>query len=140
MTEAERVARLTQTELRVVRHLSFGMTAKDIGARLGQSTNTTRTHIQNILVKLHTHSQAGAVGMVNRVQQGETPFEPSTPSSSPPSSLSASPPSSLSPQHTWKDDWTKMRSFATDWVRMAAVAIGRGRHVGPTNRDTVHRP
>jgi DNA-binding NarL/FixJ family response regulator len=52
---------LTQRERQVLSLLSRGVPGRDIGERLGVSSNTVRSHVQTILSKLQVHSRAEAV-------------------------------------------------------------------------------
>lgn len=52
---------LTSRELEVLRALSEGLSSPDISERLSISRNTLRTHVQNIMSKLHVHSKLEAV-------------------------------------------------------------------------------
>jgi len=53
---AEAVAQLTSRESQVLECFAQGMSRPDITARLGISSATLRTHVQNILSKLDLHS------------------------------------------------------------------------------------
>ena len=57
---------LTMREREVLRHMGDGLTAEAIADRLGVGTTTVRTHIQNILEKLHAHSRLEAVANARR--------------------------------------------------------------------------
>jgi DNA-binding CsgD family transcriptional regulator len=46
--------------------VSFGMSNEDIAADLGCSPATVRTHVQNVIVKLHVRDRAHAVGLLYR--------------------------------------------------------------------------
>jgi DNA-binding NarL/FixJ family response regulator len=52
---------LTARELEVLRALSEGLSTPEICDRLFISRNTLRTHVQNIMMKLHVHSKLEAV-------------------------------------------------------------------------------
>jgi DNA-binding NarL/FixJ family response regulator len=52
---------LTPREREVLGHLSQGLLAADIAAKLGVSRETIRTHVRNILVKLKANSRAEAM-------------------------------------------------------------------------------
>jgi two-component system, NarL family, nitrate/nitrite response regulator NarL len=52
---------LTDREWEVLQLLTEGLSGKAIAERLGVATNTARSHIQNILVKLQVHSRLEAV-------------------------------------------------------------------------------
>jgi two-component system, NarL family, nitrate/nitrite response regulator NarL len=60
---------LTARELEVLQALAEGMTTPDICAKLFISRNTLRTHVQNIMMKLHVHSklEAVTVGLRHRI-------------------------------------------------------------------------
>jgi DNA-binding NarL/FixJ family response regulator len=61
---ADRMAKLTQRELEVVKLLATGADNEGIGRALVISPQTARTHIQNILSKLGAHSRLEAVAFV----------------------------------------------------------------------------
>jgi DNA-binding NarL/FixJ family response regulator len=69
--QAERapIEPLTARELEVLQALAEGMTTPDICAKLFISRNTLRTHVQNIMMKLHVHSklEAVTVGLRHRI-------------------------------------------------------------------------
>ena len=69
--QAERapIEALTARELQVLQALAEGMTTPDICERLFISRNTLRTHVQNIMMKLHVHSkrEAVTVGLRHRI-------------------------------------------------------------------------
>jgi DNA-binding NarL/FixJ family response regulator len=54
------VEQLTPREREVLALLAEGVNSKTICARLGVSSNTVRTHVQNILTKLQVHSRLEA--------------------------------------------------------------------------------
>lgn len=60
---------LTPRELEVLRSLADGLATPDICERLFISRNTLRTHVQNIMMKLHVHSklEAVTVGLRHRI-------------------------------------------------------------------------
>ncbi len=60
---------LTARELQVLRALAEGLATPDICDQLFISRNTLRTHVQNIMMKLHVHSklEAVTVGLRNRI-------------------------------------------------------------------------
>ncbi|MDH6108513.1 DNA-binding NarL/FixJ family response regulator [Kitasatospora sp. MAP12-15] len=62
-----RLATLTTREREVLGCLSAGMSRAEIGRRLFLSTNTVRTHIQNLMIKLDVHSSVAAVALAHRV-------------------------------------------------------------------------
>ncbi len=52
----EFAADLTERELEVLQHLMAGMTRPEVAEALGVSTNTVRTHVQNLLRTVGVHS------------------------------------------------------------------------------------
>lgn len=60
---------LTPRELQVLQALAEGLASPDLCERLFISRNTLRTHVQNIMMKLHVHSklEAVTVGLRNRI-------------------------------------------------------------------------
>lgn len=64
---------LTSRELEVLRALAEGLASPDISARLSISKNTLRTHVQNIMMKLHVHSKLEAVTVALRHRIIEPP-------------------------------------------------------------------
>jgi LuxR family transcriptional regulator, maltose regulon positive regulatory protein len=52
---------LTDTETRVLRYLPTNLSAREIADELYVSTNTVKTHIRNVYVKLGTHRRTEAV-------------------------------------------------------------------------------
>jgi DNA-binding NarL/FixJ family response regulator len=60
---------LTPRELQILQALAEGLATPDICERLVISRNTLRTHVQNIMMKLHVHSklEAVTVGLRNRI-------------------------------------------------------------------------
>ncbi|AUG80622.1 transcriptional regulator [Kitasatospora sp. MMS16-BH015] len=64
---AERLATLTAREREVLGCLCAGLSRPEIGRRLFLSTNTVRTHVQNMMLKLDVHSSVAAVALANRV-------------------------------------------------------------------------
>ncbi|MER5640171.1 response regulator transcription factor [Kitasatospora sp. NPDC002227] len=64
---AERLATLTAREREVLGCLCAGLSRPEIGRRLFLSTNTVRTHVQNLMLKLDVHSAVAAVALANRV-------------------------------------------------------------------------
>jgi DNA-binding NarL/FixJ family response regulator len=64
--DERRIARLTTREREVLALLVAGHDRAGIGARLFLSTNTVRTHVQNLLRKLGVHSSIEAVGIALR--------------------------------------------------------------------------
>jgi DNA-binding NarL/FixJ family response regulator len=73
--DEDRVARLTAREREVLALLVAGLDRASIGAQLFLSTNTVRTHVQNLLRKLDVHSSIEAVGIALRA--GVRPPHPS---------------------------------------------------------------
>ena len=61
--QAERapIEALTARELQVLQSLAEGLATPDICERLFISRNTLRTHVQNIMMKMHVHSKLEAV-------------------------------------------------------------------------------
>lgn len=66
--DAERrpVEALTPRELEVLRALTDGLSTPEICDRLSITPNTLRTHVQNIMGKLHVHSKLEAVAFALR--------------------------------------------------------------------------
>ena len=60
------VSDLTKRELEVLRHLSAGLSQKEIAAKLVISPKTVAAHVQHILGKLGVHSRAQAVAHAYR--------------------------------------------------------------------------
>lgn len=58
--------RLTRREMDVLRALALGHTTRQICAELGIGQNTVRTHVQNLIAKLHVHSRIEAVALALR--------------------------------------------------------------------------
>ena len=58
--------RLTRREMEVLRALALGRTTRQICAELGIGPNTVRTHVQNLIAKLHVHSRIEAVALALR--------------------------------------------------------------------------
>jgi NarL family two-component system response regulator LiaR len=63
---ASTAATLTQRELDVLRSLALGRTTREICSELGIGNNTLRTHVQNIISKMHVHSRVEAVAVAMR--------------------------------------------------------------------------
>lgn len=57
---------LTARELQVLEFLTEGADSQTIARQLDISTNTVRTHVQNILSKLHVNSRLGAASLAIR--------------------------------------------------------------------------
>lgn len=60
-TNATRKPSLTGREIEVLRHISQGMTSREIGEKLFISENTVKNHVRNILDKLGLRSRNEAV-------------------------------------------------------------------------------
>lgn len=60
------LAELTPRELEVLQCMVDGLNRAEIAARLGLSANTVRTHTQNLLAKLDTHSALEAITLAMR--------------------------------------------------------------------------
>ena len=73
--QAERtpVESLTPRELEVLRALTEGLASKEICDHLSIAPNTLRTHVQNIMGKLHAHSKLEAVAFALRHKLVEPP-------------------------------------------------------------------
>jgi DNA-binding NarL/FixJ family response regulator len=73
--QAERVPveALTPRELEVLKALVEGLSTPDICARLVITPNTLRTHVQNIMGKLHVHSKLEAVSFAMRYRLVDPP-------------------------------------------------------------------
>jgi DNA-binding NarL/FixJ family response regulator len=64
---------LTPRELEVLRALTEGLASPEICERLRITPNTLRTHVQNIMGKLHVHSKLEAVAFALRHRLVEPP-------------------------------------------------------------------
>ncbi|HYH92651.1 MAG TPA: response regulator transcription factor [Candidatus Saccharimonadales bacterium] len=64
---------LTARELEVLHALAEGLPSPDICEKLFISRNTLRTHVQNIMMKLHVHSKLEAVTVALRYRIIEPP-------------------------------------------------------------------
>jgi DNA-binding NarL/FixJ family response regulator len=64
---------LTPRELEVLRALAEGLSTPEICERLFIAPNTLRTHVQNIMGKLHVHSKLEAVAFALRYRLVEPP-------------------------------------------------------------------
>jgi two-component system NarL family response regulator len=73
--QAERtpVEPLTPRELEVLKSLVEGLSTPEICTRLVITPNTLRTHVQNIMGKLHVHSKLEAVSFALRYKLVEPP-------------------------------------------------------------------
>jgi DNA-binding NarL/FixJ family response regulator len=68
-SERAPIEALTARELQVLQALAEGLATPDICDKLFISRNTLRTHVQNIMMKLHVHSklEAVTVGLRHRI-------------------------------------------------------------------------
>lgn len=57
---------LTLMEMRVLEHLPKGLSNREIGAELGVTHETVKTHVRNILQKLQVHDRAEASAIAIR--------------------------------------------------------------------------
>jgi DNA-binding NarL/FixJ family response regulator len=64
---------LTPREIEVLRALTEGLATRDICERLLITPNTLRTHVQNVMGKLHVHSKLEAVAFALRHHLVEPP-------------------------------------------------------------------
>jgi DNA-binding NarL/FixJ family response regulator len=73
--QAERtpIEALTPRELEILRALTEGLSTPEICERLFITPNTLRTHVQNIMGKLHVHSKLEAVAFALRHRLVEPP-------------------------------------------------------------------
>jgi two-component system NarL family response regulator len=71
--ERRHVEPLTPRELEVLRALTEGLSTPEICDRLYIAPNTLRTHVQNIMGKLHVHSKLEAVAFALRHRLVEPP-------------------------------------------------------------------
>lgn len=67
---------LTPKELQVLTELVLGHANEAVARSLNMSPNTVRTHVQNILAKLHVHSKLEAVSFALRAGWIRIPQEP----------------------------------------------------------------
>ena len=67
------IERLTPRELDVLQALGEGLPSSEICDRLEIAPNTLRTHVQNIMTKLHVHSKLEAVAFALRHRLIEPP-------------------------------------------------------------------
>ena len=67
------IEQLTPRELEVLRALTDGLSTPEICQRLYITPNTLRTHVQNIMGKLHVHSKLEAVAFALRHRLVEPP-------------------------------------------------------------------
>jgi DNA-binding NarL/FixJ family response regulator len=67
------VVPLTPRELEILRALTEGLGTRQICERLAIAPNTLRTHVQNIMGKLHVHSKLEAVAFALRHKLVEPP-------------------------------------------------------------------
>lgn len=66
--DEERLGRLTPRERSVLDMMADGLDRSSIAERMFLSTNTVRTHVQNIFAKLHVRSSLEAVALALRVR------------------------------------------------------------------------
>lgn len=66
--DEERLSRLTPRERSVLDMMADGLDRSAIAERMFLSTNTVRTHVQNIFAKLHVRSSLEAVALALRVR------------------------------------------------------------------------
>jgi DNA-binding NarL/FixJ family response regulator len=71
---ADFTEKCTERELDVLRHLMAGMTRSGVAAALGLSTNTVRTHVQNLLRTFEVHSTLALIAAAR--EAGVSPAEP----------------------------------------------------------------
>jgi DNA-binding NarL/FixJ family response regulator len=64
--QAARLATLSPREKQILGYLAAGMSADAIAGQLFLSRNTIRTHVHNMLKKLHVHSALAAVALARR--------------------------------------------------------------------------
>lgn len=64
---AEPLRWLTQREREVLRRLTEGDDTTEIAHKLSMTTNTARTHVQNVLDKLGVHSRLEAIALAHHV-------------------------------------------------------------------------
>ena len=67
------VVPLTPRELEILRALTEGLGTREICERMAIAPNTLRTHVQNIMGKLHVHSKLEAVAFALRHKLVEPP-------------------------------------------------------------------
>lgn len=72
-TDRRPIEPLTPRELEVLKALAEGLSTPEICERLFIAPNTLRTHIQNIMGKLHVHSKLEAVAFAIRNRLVEAP-------------------------------------------------------------------
>ncbi len=70
-TAASPLGTLTARERRVLRLLAEGRSTAEMGAALGISLSTVKTHVQSVFVKLQVHSRLQAVALVDRLNHGQ---------------------------------------------------------------------
>jgi DNA-binding NarL/FixJ family response regulator len=58
---------LSPREIEVLQLLAEGLTNQQVGARLGLSSRTVKTHVQNLLIKLEAPDRTGAVARAFRL-------------------------------------------------------------------------
>jgi DNA-binding NarL/FixJ family response regulator len=64
--QVARLATLSPREKQILSYLAAGMSADAIAGQLFLSRNTIRTHVHNMLKKLHVHSALAAVALARR--------------------------------------------------------------------------
>lgn len=62
-TGAKATAELSETDLTIIRHLSEGLTTKEIGARVHLSPHTVKDHVEKISTILEARSRAAIVAV-----------------------------------------------------------------------------
>ena len=72
-SEHRQIEPVTPRELEVLRALTEGLSTPEICERLSIAPNTLRTHVQNIMGKLHVHSKLEAVAFALRHRLVEPP-------------------------------------------------------------------
>jgi len=72
-SEHRQIEPVTPRELEVLRALTEGLSTPEICERLAIAPNTLRTHVQNIMGKLHVHSKLEAVAFALRHRLVEPP-------------------------------------------------------------------
>jgi DNA-binding NarL/FixJ family response regulator len=67
--EPDRLALLTDREREILECLALGMSRQEIANRFRLSSNTVRTHIHNVLLKLEVHSMVAAVSLLRQTTE-----------------------------------------------------------------------
>lgn len=70
-SDAEPLRWLTQREREVLRRLTEGDDTTEIARALSMTTNTARTHVQNVLDKLGVHSRLEAIALAHQLSAGQ---------------------------------------------------------------------